>query len=569
MKKLFAALLFVCAAVALHGQSIFVPGGINYGGGLTIKETQGTGAPSPSCSGFVRYWQTDAATSPMWECLNGSMVNIGIGSGGSGTSFAVTTTATGLQSLTGAFQAPNIFVGSTDTNISRCGTTCLGLGSAAGTVNGTFKALNITGNNNGVLNPTLFTGSDIGAKVNAAFATLTSSGTVRIPAGTYSFSTTIHLPADQYHLQCDAGATLTYTGTGTAIAFPNIAGASRGTNVLGIDGDGGCSLLSSTNRPSGSIGVLIPVTNGTYITGMRINGFDHDIDIEGGNTVEIWNNKLDNANMAVYTNTISTTTGGTGNYSPNAVHMTLNHLAVNGWGFYSHNGGGPITRELGTVIRDNTFEGNTTGDIQLGWDAHTVVEGNYFESNGVGVSAGVFKDNLYDIHINRNYFTNSGYRSNIEIGNGFGFYIEGNYEEGTSTSTHCAVNTIHDPNGGYQGLLARNAFSRWVEGGVLSASELCDSGTGVTSYNSTNRISGSQDIAGVLIVDQPGFHLGPDTQNNGSFPVGYIGGVPLFMARFDPAGTCGPPPDLWLTPDGLYVCQGTSPTATNGTWTKK
>jgi hypothetical protein len=48
MKKLFAALLFVCAAIVLHGQSIYVPAGINYGGGLTIRETQGTGAPTPS-----------------------------------------------------------------------------------------------------------------------------------------------------------------------------------------------------------------------------------------------------------------------------------------------------------------------------------------------------------------------------------------------------------------------------------------------------------------------------------------------------------------------------------------
>ncbi len=46
---------------------------------------------------------------------------------------------------------------------------------------------------------------------------------------------------------------------------------------------------------------------------------------------------------------------------------------------------------------------------------------------------GQLPGNVYDIHIIRNYFTvngAAGYRSEVELGYGFGFFIEGNYEEG-------------------------------------------------------------------------------------------------------------------------------------------
>jgi hypothetical protein len=560
MKKLFAALLFVCAAIALHGQSIYVPAGINYGGGLVIKETQGTGAPSPSCSGFIRYWQTDAATSPMWECLGGSMVNIGTGSGGGGSSFAVTTTATGLQALTGAFQAPNIFVGSSDTNIFRCGTTCLGLGSVAGTVNGSFKALNITGNDNGVINPTLSAGADIGAKVNTAFAALATGGTVRIPAGSYSFSTTINYPGAGYHLDCDAGTVLTYTGSTTAINFFDTRGQPTDTEVTGIDGHGGC-LLQGTSR-TGS-GILINPSNMTYVTGMRIENFAMGINDAGGNGVEIFNNKFLNNHLAVHTITVT-------NFAPNAVHTHDNEFAGNDWGYYSENGHVTASHALGNVIRDNSFEGEATGDIYLAWDARALVDSNYFESCGVGVQVGA-ADNVFNITITHNYFSPSACeRSEIELGNGFDFRVSDNYEQGTDILAHtdssgCKVNVF----GSEQGAIGVNAFNLNAEGTINTPNNVCISGAATNDLGGQMNVHTSLRVGGILTVDKPGFHLGPDTQNNGSTPVGYIGGIGLYMARFDPAGSCGPPPLMWLTPDGLSICQGTTPTATTGVWTKK
>ena len=123
----------------------------------------------------------------------------------------------------------------------------------------------------------------------------------------------------------------------------------------------------------------------------------------------------------------------TPHFAPNAVHVTDNEVSSNDWGVYSHDGHVPATRALANVYRDNVLEGNHTGDIFLGWDAHTLVEGNYFESTGVAVAAGAATGNVYDIHIIRNYFTvngAAGYRSEVELGYGFGFFIEGNYEEG-------------------------------------------------------------------------------------------------------------------------------------------
>jgi hypothetical protein len=547
MKKIFALLLFVCAAIALHGQSIYVPGGINYGGSLTIKETQGTGAPSPTCSGFIRYWQTDASTSPMWECLNGSMVNIGTGSGGSGSSFAVTTTATGLQTLIGAFQAPNIFVGSSDTNVFRCGATCLGLGSAVGTVNGSFQALNITGNDNGVLNPTLFTGSDIGAKMNAALATMSGGGTLRIPRGTYSFATTVTFPGKQYHIDCDAGTTLNYTGSGDAFVFQ-----SAGQATMGIDGNGGCTLNGTSKTGNG---IDIKPTNQTYVTGMRILNFNNAIYIPGGNTVEIFNNTFQSNNFAAHAIT-------SGTFSANAVHFHDNEVIQNGWGYYSENGHVSATPELGVVIRDNVFEEDVTGDVYLAWDAHTIVTGNYFESSGVGVSVGAGLDNVYDIDINGNYFTaGSNYRSEIEIGYGFDFFLSNNYEEGSSVSSHCKVNIVPGPNGGTSNVNAENAFVQnafgYAPGATPTANELCFQSSPVSVLSGTRRFSSGVSVAGQLsaasLVVTGSAQLGSPVTIGPAEIAGNSGTAPLT------GGACSPEGFLIVTtssPAHLDLCSG-------------
>jgi hypothetical protein len=115
----------------------------------------------------------------------------------------------------------------------------------------------------------------------------------------------------------------------------------------------------------------------------------------------------------------------------------------------------------------------------LAWDAHTLVTGNYFESVGVAIAAGTGLDRVFDIHIIRNYFTvngPSGYRSEVEIGSGSGFFIEGNYEEGSSgAGTGCAVNVVPSIRGGASDVVLRNAFLR-VNEGKVSPHEFCYEG---------------------------------------------------------------------------------------------
>ena len=144
------------------------------------------------------------------------------------------------------------------------------------------------------------------------------------------------------------------------------------------------------------------------------------------------------------------------------MHVTNNEIFQNDWGVYSRNGHAPATRALANVYRDNVFEGNRSGDLFLGWDAHTLVEGNYFESRGVAVAAGLAGGNVFDeIQVTRNYFIGEwqlpGYRSEIELGSGSGFFIEGNYEEGpgqAGAGSGCAVNALPAlPRGGPSGVV--------------------------------------------------------------------------------------------------------------------
>jgi hypothetical protein len=322
-----------------------------------------------------------------------------------------------------------------------------------------------------IIDPRGMPGVDIGAKVNAAIAGMPASGgTVRIPAGTYSFSTTIKLTRAGEHLACDAGAVLRYTGTGDAIlADTSAAGALN----LAIDGEGGCDLVGNTAAQNGIH--LLP-GNSFVIRGMRIYGFAHGngIELSGANSVQIAMNVIEENHHGIDMVTVP-------NFAPNAVHVEDNEISANDWGVYSRDGHVPATRALANVYRDNVLEANHTGDIFLGWDAHTLVEGNYFESTGVAVAAGVESGNVFDIHIVRNYFTVNGaggYRSEIELGYGFGFFIEGNYEEGITkgAGSECAVNAVPGPHGGTSKVVLRNAFSR-VSEGKISAHEFCYHGS--------------------------------------------------------------------------------------------
>jgi hypothetical protein len=332
------------------------------------------------------------------------------------------------------------------------------------------KGIPDTISSSGIVNPNGMEGADIAAKVNAAIAAMPASGgTVRIPAGSYSFSNTIKLTRPGQHLICDSGAVLHYTGNSDAILIDPSAGAGL---ELDIDGEGGCQLLGSAASQNGIH--LLPGNTFT-VRGMRIAGFTHGnaIELSGANNVQIVRNAISGNQHGIDMVTIP-------HFAPNAVHVANNEIFQNEWGVYSHNGHVSATRALANVYRDNVLEGNRTGDLFLGWDAHTLVEGNYFESRGVAVAAGTGGDNVFDIHVIRNYFTVNGapgYRSEVELGYGFGFFIEGNYEEGPKGSgTDCAVNVIPGPHGGIRGVLLRDAFSRFSEG-KISAHEFCYKGS--------------------------------------------------------------------------------------------
>jgi hypothetical protein len=328
----------------------------------------------------------------------------------------------------------------------------------------------------GVVDPNRMAGDDLGAKVNAAIAAMPASGgTVRIPAGHYSFATTINLTRPGQHLTCDAGALLHYTGSGDAI----LADPAKGAGLeLDIDGEGGCHLLGTAQ---GQNGIHLLPGNTFTIRGMRITGFTHGngIELSGANNVQIVRNALSANQHGIDMVTIP-------HFAPNAVHVTNNEIFQNDWGVYSCNGHAPATRALANVYRDNVFEGNRSGDLFLGWDAHTLVEGNYFESSGVAVAAGGGGDKVFDIHIVRNYFTVNGapgYRSEVELGSGAGFFVESNYEEGpgqAGAGSGCAVNAIPGlrgaATGGPSDVVLRNAFSR-VSEGKISAHEFCYRGS--------------------------------------------------------------------------------------------
>jgi hypothetical protein len=395
---------------------------------------------------------------------------------------------------------------------------------------------------NGVLNATSFSGSDIGAKVNAAFASLTSGGTVGIPAGTYTLSTTIILPNAGYHLTCDAGTILNYTGTADAILIPSSSGVPGQAN-LGVNGQGGCLLQKSGQTGNG---IHIGPSNQTYVTGMRIEGFQNGIFIAGGNGVQILNNTLKGNSRGLALTTVT-------NYAPNAVHVSFNEFANNGWGVYSYNSGAYASQALGNVYRANVFEGNLSGDLYLAWDAHTVVEDNYFENSLVGVSIGTGLDNVYDIHVEKNYFAPDTYRSEVEIGYGFDFFIEENHAEPANRQvlSNCSINIISGPNGSAANVVAVDAFSQhYTKVNIPNANEICSHGAAIASSGGTFRVSANQTVAGSATFG------GNITVQGGTIGLG-TGQLAFQSSGPSSGGSCGPEGFLFVTtasPAHLYLC---------------
>jgi hypothetical protein len=341
-------------------------------------------------------------------------------------------------------------------------------------------------------------GADIGAKANAAFAAMPASGgTVHVPPGSYEFATTIRMTHAGQHLSCDPGAVLHYTGKGDVLLID--PEGNKGGLALTIDGEGGCLLLGN---PQAANGIHLLASGVTAVLGMRIEDFSHGngIALSGANSIQILRNALLRNQHGIDLVTVP-------HFAPNGVHVSYNEIADSDWGVYSHNGHVVASRALGNVYRDNVFEGNRLGDIFLGWDAHTVVDGNYFESNGVGIAAGTDWDNVYDIQIAHNNFTTGAYRSEVELGYGFGFSIAENYEEGPAhvgSRSGCAVNAVPGRYGGTTGVTLRNPFLRFSEG-AISTHEFCFRGSPTIPAGvlATTHIDGGIKIDGETQITGP------------------------------------------------------------------
>jgi hypothetical protein len=490
-----------------------------------------------------------------------------------------------LQPTGGTFDL-DMFSTSTTPVSPQAGSTVLGnLGvngnlNVTGTLNigglnvGNLTTAVITAQNlNGMLDASAFTGSDIGAKVNNAFASITSGGTVHIPSGSYSFSTTMVIPDSVtgvfgYHIDCDPGAVMTYTGTGNAIQLTNdIPGAAE----VGIDGHGGCLLVSATTGVGS--GIDIPPSNATYVTGMKIKKFANGVYLPGGNAVEIFNNVIQSNTCGICSTTVNPT--GLSGFSANALHIHDNEISSNGWGYHSINSGVSASHALGNDIRDNIFEGNTIGDIDDDWDAHLMVVGNYFESAGVAVAAGQ-NNNVYDLHVEGNYFTSNAYRSEIEIGFGWDFFISNNYEEGSAgASTGCKVNSIPGGGGGNVNIVAVNAFAQNSEGHAggttPTLNELCLHGTPVVTLGGTQRVENNLAVAGntamngTLGVSSTIF--GDTSQSASTFPttpqiMAIFGSLTIWSGPAAPGGVCGGAAAVFYYSTGWSMC-------VSGNWVAK
>jgi hypothetical protein len=392
---------------------------------------------------------------------------------------------------------------------------------------------------NGVLNAATFAGSDIGAQINAAFASSGGPNTVTIPPGNYSFSTTITIPNDQYHLDCSSNTNLTYTGSGDAIVL-----VSGGQGAMGVDGHGGCHLNGTSNTGTG---VHIEGLNDAYVTGMRIANFAKGINVAAGNNIQIFNDAFKGNTSAVYATTIP-------GFAPNALHIHDNEFSNNGWGYQSVNSGASASHGLGNVIRDNVFEGQTTGDIGIGWDSHLIITGNYFESAGVNIAVGNGPDNVFDVQIKWNYFTaQAATRSEIELGYGFDFYIEHNYEEGTvSDSSGCKINITSGGSGGLTNIRARDAFAYHQEGGITTPPtphDMCNHGT------PTNQLPGTEIFQDAVQVNGAATVFGQFTANGNA---SLLFGAQLGTSLFDGVATT-PAIGGACSPEGYLLVSSTSP----------
>ena len=365
----------------------------------------------------------------------------------------------------------------------------------------TFQGLSI----NGDINAALQAGSDIGVKISAAITQCSAKCRILIPPGNYSYSTTISLPLNifgTYTLNGDPGAVLTYTGSGDAIFTP-----------IGVNGPGESQLIIEGFQLNGNgtatAGIHLYPTNRVTIRNMNIQGFSNGdgIRIEGTNSSNIYDNLISNNKNGIhliptlcntsFPYTCSPTGSGSNTFTPNAIHVFANQIAVNSlwaiWNDRASNPGG-LTGSLNNSYRDNDLENNGTspngGAI---YDTHsraTVIEGNYFEGSPHHVVLGELGAgsalNTAGPVVRDNYFTTSPpiapatKQYNIELQNTVDALIEGNAELGSAgigSATNCFINAA--TNGETRTLIGRNAI--FQNSTDASGNQICVNGTGVNA----------------------------------------------------------------------------------------
>ena len=151
------------------------------------------------------------------------------------------------------------------------------------------------------------------------------------------------------------------------------------------------------------------------------------IQLDGANSVQIRQQRHPrDVNMASTWCTVP-------HYAPNAVHVANNEIDQNDWAVYSHNGHVPRRARLAMSIATMCLRKIASAIYFSDGMRTRWWRGITSSHTGVAVAAGAGGDNVFDIHVIRNYFTPAakpGYRSEVELGYGVGFFIEGNYEEG-------------------------------------------------------------------------------------------------------------------------------------------
>jgi len=229
---------------------------------------------------------------------------------------------------------------------------------------------------NGYLNATLYSGADIGVQVNAAFA---AGKTVLIPAGTYNYSHTIDMPAaahGNYHLICDQGAVLNYTGSSNALLMEPL---SAPNDTVGDQIDN-CSF---TGTSSAINGMVLEGLSGAILYNISVSGFasGDGIGLYGADGVSIYPNRVVQNKNGLHLVAL-TIFGGTITSNSNRVSGGVIGSNAN-WGIYD-DATGP--GENSTNYFESTFENNgvsgssTTGDIFIQGGNGETINHSYLEN---------------------------------------------------------------------------------------------------------------------------------------------------------------------------------------------